>query len=224
MFQDREHAGRLLAARLEHLRAARPVVLGLSRGGIPVAYEVARLLGAPLDLVVVRKIHAPGASEVVLGVLAEGGETFLDPTAARERGIEPVDLGALAEREVAELWRRIRIYRGDVPAPSLAGRTVVVVDDFLATGTTARAAARAARQRGAVRVALAVPVMSAAVEAELARDLDEVVTIEKAAIAEPPSASYWRLEQVTDETVREYLRRADLERRAEEGGYPAVPP
>ena len=142
MFQTREHAGRLLAARLEHLRAARPVVLGLSRGGIPVAYEVARLLAAPLDLVVVRKSRAPGATEVVLGVLAEGGETFLDPAAARERGIEPVDLGALAEREVAELWRRIRIYRGDAPAPSLAGRAVIVVDDFIATGTTIMAANR----------------------------------------------------------------------------------
>ena len=211
-FEDREHAGRLLAARLEYLRGQRPVVLGLTRGGMPVAFEVARRLVAPLDLIVVHKIRAPFAPELSIGALAEGGATYLNPTALREGAIDRERAAALAEDEVSELARRVRLYRGAGSAPRLDGRVVVVVDDFVSTGTTARAAARAARQRGAARVVFAVPVVAEALEPELRADFDEFVALEVSSPAHVPSDPYERPEEISDEAALAYLRRARVER------------
>ena len=213
-FESREHAGRLLAERLETVRDAHPVVLGLTRGGIPVALEVARRLVAPLDLVVVRKIRAPAAPELSLGAVAEGGATFLNPTALRDAAIDRGRAAALAEEEVAELARRVRLYRGAGAPPRLEGRVVVVVDDFVATGTTARAAARAAGQRGAARVLLAVPVVAEGLEPELLGDFDEVIALETSPHA--PGDAYERLEEVSDAAALALLRRARVERAIEE--------
>lgn len=210
-FENRGHAGRLLAARLEHLREARPVVLGLTRGGIPVAFEVARSLAVPLDLVVVRKIRAPADPERSIGAIAEGGTTYLNATLVSGARLRREDAEALADAEIAELARRVRLYRGDVPAPSLHGRLVVLIDDFVATGATARAAARAARVRGASRVVLAVPVLAAAVAPELRRELDDVVALEVGPPARPLGEAYAKLEEITDETALAYLRRARRE-------------
>jgi putative phosphoribosyl transferase len=149
VFRDRKHGGRLLAEKLEPYRARRPMVLGLTRGGVPVALEVARALGADLDVIVVRKIGAPECPEYAVGAIAEGGAVYVRREAQRELGLAEEDVAALGEREATELARRVRVYRGDTPMPSLAGRTVIVVDDGVATGATAHAAARAARQRGA---------------------------------------------------------------------------
>jgi putative phosphoribosyl transferase len=214
-FQDREHAGRELAAKLEHLRAAQPVVLGLTRGGMPVAYEVARLLDAPLDLVVVRKVRVREPPEQAFGAIAEGGETFLNPTLVREVGFRHEEALALAKEGVEELARRVRLYRDGIPAPRLAGRTVVVVDDFAVTGTTVRAAARAARARGAKRVVLAVPLLAATVEDELREAFDQVFALEIPARWEGADVYYERLEEVPDEVAVAYLRRARSERMAE---------
>lgn len=222
-FDDREHAGQLLATRLEYLRDAHPVVLGLTRGGIPVAFEVARRLRAPLDLIVIRKIRAPTAEEPPVGAIAEGGVTYLNPTLLRDARVEPQDAAALARGEIAELARRVRLYRGEVPAPRLHGRTVVVVDDFVVTGVSVRAAALAVRQRGAVRVVLAVPLLAAAVEPELRADFDEVAALEVSRPVEPPSAAYGRFAEVTDEDALGYLRRARVEWLGEGGEQPAAP-
>ena len=207
-FTDREHAGRLLAARLEHLKAARPVVLGLTRGGMPVAFEVARGLGAPLDLVVVRKLRSGATPEPPFGALAEGGVTYLNPTLLRDARMKHEDAAAAAEEMAAELAGRVRLYRGEVPAPSLLGRVVVVVDDFVATGTTACAAALAARQRGAARLVLAVPALVASVEPELRTEFDEIVALEVSHPPMPASDAYERLEDVDDDAALALLRRA----------------
>ncbi|WP_255821705.1 phosphoribosyltransferase, partial [Anaeromyxobacter sp. SG26] len=153
IFDDRSQAGRLLAAALEGYRGERPVVLGLTRGGVPVAYEVARALGAPLDVLVARKLGAPGDPEYAVGAIAEGGAVYVSRDAVRETGLSEEEVAVLAEREAAELQRRVRAYRGSREAPDVAARTVILVDDGVATGATARAAARAARRWGAARVA-----------------------------------------------------------------------
>ena len=206
-FHDREHAGRLLAARLDEDRYREAVVLGLTRGGMPVALEVARQIGAPLDMMVVRKIRGRDPRGEAIGAIAEGGATFLNPTVVHEGGLAQEEAGALAEAEVQELTRRVRLYRGERPAPHLAGRTAIVVDDGVVTGASARAAGRAARRRGAKRVVLAVPVMAAAAEPELRRDFDEVVALETP--AEPFAIAEWylRFEEVGDDEVLACLRR-----------------
>ncbi|WP_242370790.1 phosphoribosyltransferase family protein [Anaeromyxobacter sp. SG26] len=215
VFRDREQAGRLLAEELGRLRAERPVVLGLTRGGVPVAFEVARALDAPLDVVVVRKIGAPGSPEYAIGAIAEGGAVFVRRDALREVGLTEADAAELAEREVVELARRVRRYRGDRPPAEVAGRTVIVVDDGVATGddgvapgATARAAARGARQRGAARVVLAAPVVAAASVAELRADFDEVIALELPEPFYAVGAWYERFDQVSDEQVVKSLRRA----------------
>ena len=210
-FQDREHAGRLLAAKLEAFRSERPIVLGLTSGGIPVAFEVARLLEAPLETVVVRKLGAPGRSELTLGAIAEGGETFVNPLILREAGLPEESAARLAEDEVAELTRRVRLYRGGRPLPHVADRTVLVVDDGVATGASARAAGRAVRQRKARRVVLAAPVIGSAVEPELRPDFDEVIALEVPARLGAIGDWYEQFAKVSDDDVLKYLRRAETE-------------
>lgn len=208
MFHDRSQAGRLLAERLEGFRTERPIVLGLTRGGVPVAFEVARRIGAPLEPMVVRKIGAPGHPEYAIGALAEGGGVYVNADALREVGLGEAQVGALAAREAVELSRRVRAYRGDRPFPDVRGRTVIVVDDGVATGATARAAGRALRGAGAARVILAAPVIAALSEPRLRSEFDEIVAVE---IPEPFIAVgmwYARFEQLSDEDVLEYLRRA----------------
>ena len=212
LFADRVHAGRLLAAMLERFRGERPLVLGLTRGGVPVAFEVARHLDADLDVMVVRKIGAPGSPEYALGAIAEGGAVYVNREALGDVGIGDERVADLAEREAVELARRVRAYRGDRKPPDLAGRTVLVVDDGVATGATARAAARSARQRGALRVVLAAPVMAARSAAELRAEFDEVVAVELPEAFYAVSQWYQRFGQVSDEEVLECLQRARGER------------
>ncbi len=213
-FHDREHAGRLLAVKVEHLGTERPVVLGLTRGGMPVAFAVARMLEAPLDLVVVRKLRASAASGQAIGAIAEGGATYVNPTVLREAGMPEEEAAAIAESESVELSRRVRLFRGEFPAPRLAGRTVIVVDDGVVTGASARAAARAARQRGAAYVVLAAPVISAEAEPEMGKDFDQIVAIEVASHLQAVGDWYERFEEVSDEEVLALVRRAHVEREA----------
>jgi len=219
-FRDREQAGRLLGAKLERYRSARPVVLGLTRGGVPVAFEVARALGAELDAIVVRKVGAPGNPEYALGAVAEGGALFVRRDALREAGIGEDEVAVLAERQAVDVARRVQRYRGGRRLPELTGRTVIVVDDGVATGATARAAARAARQRGCTRVVLAAPVIAAGSLPELRTEFDDVVAV---GFPDPFMAVglwYERFGQVTDEEVLRCLERA----RAEREGGPAAGP
>jgi len=178
-FRDRKYAGRALAKRLALFAGRRDVtVLALPRGGTPVAYEVAKALHAPLDVLVVRKLGVPWNPEFAMGAIASGGERLIDDMLTRELGISTQDVEEVASNEAYELERRERVYRGGRPAPDLRGRTVILVDDGLATGSTMRVAVRAVRRQSPARVVVAAPV--AAPEAcELLRgEADEVVCAE----------------------------------------------
>jgi putative phosphoribosyl transferase len=178
-FRDRKYAGRALAKRLALFAGRRDVtVLALPRGGTPVAYEVAKALHAPLDVLVVRKLGVPWNPEFAMGAIASGGERLIDDMLTRELGISTRDVEEVASNEAYELERRERVYRGGRPAPDLRGRTVILVDDGLATGSTMRVAVRAVRRQSPARVVVAAPV--AAPEAcELLRgEADEVVCAE----------------------------------------------
>jgi putative phosphoribosyl transferase len=177
-FRDRREAGRRLAERLSGLRASAPLVLGLPRGGVPVAFEVAKALGAPLDVLVVRKLGVPFQPELGMGAVGEDGVRVLNPDVLRQAGVTESQLAAVEARERAEVEERaVRLRRGR-PAIPLEGRTVVIVDDGLATGGTARAAVHVARARRADRVILAVPVAPPETVAALRRDADDVVAVE----------------------------------------------
>jgi predicted phosphoribosyltransferase/dienelactone hydrolase len=201
MFRDRRHAGVLLGERVRALDPARPVVLGLPRGGVVVAAEVARALGAPLDLLVVRKLGAPGNRELGIGAIAEGGIVMHHEALIARLGVGRGELEEVTRRESAELERRTRSYRRGRPPRALAGCTAVVVDDGLATGYTARAAVAAARARGATAVVLAVPVAAPETVAEFASLVDRVVCVEMPEFLFAVGASYEDFSQTGDEEV-----------------------
>ncbi|SCK36958.1 phosphoribosyltransferase [Streptomyces sp. WMMB 322] len=178
-FRDRREAGKALAEKLTRQqhegRLPEPVVLALPRGGVPVADEIARALGAPLDVVVARKIGAPFQPELGVGAVAGDAAPVYDPVLLGELGLSERDLARTAEREQAELKRREEAYRRGREPLDLAGRSAVVVDDGVATGSTARAALRAVRQAGPVRTVLAAPVCSREATDQLAGEADEIV-------------------------------------------------
>lgn len=175
MFRDRVDAGRKLARYLEHLRGTDVVILGLPRGGVPVAHEVALALMAPLDVIVVRKLGVPYQPEVAMGAIGEGGVRIINPDVVEMAGVDQGELAAVIEREQTELERRAKLFRGDRQPIPLQGRTAVIVDDGMATGSTARAAAQVARAQGAKRVIIAAPVAPAEVLERLRFDADEVI-------------------------------------------------
>jgi putative phosphoribosyl transferase len=179
LFADRDEAGRRLAAALERFRDREPVVVALPRGGVPVAYEVARLLEAPLDVLLVRKVGAPHRREYGVGAIAEGGFRHIRHDEVELTGSSTAEIDAVIAEESAELERRRRRYRGDREPLSVEGRTVILVDDGVATGATALVAARALRARDAASIVLAVPVGPRGVEHRLGVDFDEVVCLEE---------------------------------------------
>ena len=177
LFRDRVDAGRRLAKELEHLRGAAVVVLGLPRGGVPVAYEVARHLGAPLDVIVVRKLGVPFQPELAMGAIGEGGFTVTERTVLDRARVTREEWEGVEREQRRELERRVADVRRGRPRLDLHGRVAVVVDDGIATGSTARVACRVARHLGAARIVLAAPVAPP----ETVRDLteaDEVVCLE----------------------------------------------
>ena len=177
LFVDRADAGRQLAQRLRHLRGTDAVVLALPRGGVPVAFEVARELQAPLDVIVVRKLGVPFQPEYGFGAIGEDGARIIDDRVVRQARLTRQEIASVEGRERDRLNRRLGQLRGDRAPVALAGRTAVVVDDGIATGSTARAACLAARARGPSRVIVAVPVGSAQAVASLRRDADEVICV-----------------------------------------------
>jgi len=207
-FVDRRDAGRRLAARLDFLRGPGTVVLGLPRGGVVVAAEVALALDAPLDVVVVRKLGVPYQPELALGAIGEGGVRVLEPEVVRRSGVTGQELAEVEERELAVLHARVRALRGDRPPAPLAGRTAVVVDDGLATGSTARAACRLVRALGADRVVLAVPVAPAGLPERLTEPdtADQVVCLETPRRFFAIGRWYRNFDQVEDAEVAALLR------------------
>mgnify|MGYP001209327361 CR=1 FL=1 len=179
LFQNREEAGRQLARKLLHLKDKEPVVLGLPRGGIPVALEVARALEAPLDLLLVRKIGVPGHSELAAGAVVDGRDpqTVLNSDIVRVCNVPDSYIEQECRRQIAEIERRRRLYLGARPPPEIAGRTVIVVDDGIATGATVRAGLRSLRQQQAGRRVLAVPLAPPEAVSLLEKEADEVVVL-----------------------------------------------
>lgn len=207
-FRDRAQAGRWLALGLEHLRGTDAVVIGLPRGGVPVAYEVARALGAPLDVIVVRKLGVPFQPEVAVGAVGEDGALEVNADVLRTARVDEHELAAIAARERAEVADQVRCLRGARPRVPLDGRTVVIVDDGIATGATARAACDVARARGAARVVLAVPVAAPSAVQELSHVADEVVCLESPTRFSAVGQFYSDFTQTTDDQVTALLGRA----------------
>jgi putative phosphoribosyl transferase len=205
---DRTDAGRHLAQRLRHLRGADVVVLGLPRGGVPVAFEVAEELRAPLDVIVVRKLGVPFQPEYGFGAIGEGGIRIVDDQVVRQTRLTAPQIAEVEAHERALLDRRVSRLRGDHPPVPLEGRTVIIVDDGIATGSTARAACLVARARGARRVILAVPVGSAEGTAALRRTADEVVCLHTPAEFFAIGECYGDFGQVTDQEVTTLLGKA----------------
>jgi predicted phosphoribosyltransferase len=209
VFRDRAEAGRVLAEQLAAY-ADRPdvIVLALPRGGVPVGYEVAEALHAPLDVFLVRKLGVPGHEELAMGAVATGGVRVLNEQVVRALHIPDHVIDAVARWELEELARRERLYRGDRPPPDVRGRTVILVDDGLATGATMLAAVRALRQQQPERIVVAVPIASRDTCDLLRDEVDDVIC---AATPDPFYAVglwYENFEQLTDEEVRELLARA----------------
>jgi predicted phosphoribosyltransferase len=215
VFRDRAEAGRRLAERLTTYAARDDVtVLALPRGGVPVAFEVARALGVPLDVLVVRKLGVPGHEELAMGAIASGGVRVINPEVVRRLRIPPRAVEAVTVREAAELQRRERLYRGGRAPLDVAGRTVILVDDGIATGSTLRAAIRALRQRDPARVVVAAPAGAAESCRMLAAEADEVVCVRQPEAFPAVAVFYHSFPQTSDEEVRSLLERAATPARA----------
>jgi putative phosphoribosyl transferase len=219
VFVDRVDAGRRLATRLQHLRTEPVVVLGLPRGGVPVAFQVARALGAPLDVIVVRKLGVPFQPELAMGAIGERGVRIVNDDVVRMTGVSEDEFAAVEARERGELERRARRFRGDRASAPLEGRTALIVDDGVATGSTARAACQVARALGARRVVLAVPVAPSGWTTRIGGDADELVALVTPEPFWAIGQFYDDFSQTPDDEVVAYLARA-----TEVGGPPSGSP
>jgi predicted phosphoribosyltransferase len=211
LFRDRKEAGRMLAEALSFLKAKKEdvVVLAIPRGGVPVAKEVADALGAPLGIIRTRKIGAPGNPKLAIGAVTQDGEAITDPDLVGMLGVPDDYVREEAARQVEEIRSGMRKEGGDSPYPSLAGKTVVVVDDGIATGSTIRAAIQSVKRRGAATVILAVPVGPPDTISKLSSIADQVVCLSTPEPFYAIGESYNEFGQVEDDTVREILRRQE---------------
>jgi putative phosphoribosyl transferase len=205
-FADRTEAGKRLAKSLARYRSEDVIVLALPRGGVPVAAEVARDLNAPLDVFLVRKLGLPGQEELAMGAIASGGVRVLNDEVVRVLGVTQNIIDQVARKEEQELFRREREYRGDRPPLEVAGKTVILVDDGLATGSTMRAAAAALRQQHPARIVVAVPVAAAATCDDFRHEVDDVVCLLTPEPFRAVGLWYEDFEQTTDEEVHRLLR------------------
>jgi putative phosphoribosyl transferase len=210
-FLDRTDAGRRLASELRAFRGQDVVVLGLPRGGVPVAAEIARALAAPLDVILVRKLGVPVQPELGMGAIGEGGVRIINPDVVKMARVTQRDVAAVEARERSELQRRAQRYRGDRPPAPVRGRTVIIVDDGIATGSTARAACQVARAQGAARVVLAAPVAPPAVRNSLGSAADEVICLQTPAQFAAIGEWYADFSQTSDAEVVALLRQAEAE-------------
>ena len=208
MFVDRRDAGRQLAQALIHHAGTNALVLGLPRGGVPVADEVALALGATLDVWVVRKLGVPAEPELGMGAIAEGPAVFLDRELVSELGIPSSQILGVARRALQELGRLVDLLRGDRPQPDISGQRVILVDDGVATGSTMRAAVRAIKRHQPAWLVIAIPVAAPDTVAALRREVDEVVCLHQPRNLRAVGAWYEDFRQVSTEEVGRILRRA----------------
>lgn len=206
LFTDRTDAGQRLAEALRHLAGEKPVVLGLPRGGVPVAAAVATALGAPLDVIVVRKLGVPYHRELAFGAIGEGGVRVINDDVVRRGGLSPSDIATVERAEQTALVRQAEQFRDDRPRLALDGRTAIVIDDGVATGATASAACRVVRAQGAARVVLAVPVAPADTVAWLGTQVDEVVCLSTPVLFSAVGEWYRDFSQTSDEEVISLLK------------------
>jgi len=204
-FSNRTEAGHALAARLSRLAGEDVIVLALPRGGVPVGAEIARALHAPLDVFNVRKLGVPWHDELAMGAIAAGGVRVLNNDVIMTAGVTKEDLDQVTALQQIELDRRERLYREGRPPPSFTGKTVVLVDDGIATGATARAAIQVIRSRNPVKLVVAVPVIQESVAGELAREVDELVTVLEPSDLFAIGAWYDDFAQLSDDDVRRIL-------------------
>jgi predicted phosphoribosyltransferase len=208
IYRDRAEAGRRLAERLTRYAGTRDLlVLALPRGGVPVAHEVALSLNAPLDVFLVRKLGVPGHEELALGAIATGGVRLLNREVVEALCIPSETIDQVTATELAELNRRERKYRGNRPPPDVRGKTVLLVDDGLATGASMRAAVAAVRERRPARIVVAVPIAAASTCEELENEVDEVVCAQTPEPFHAVGLWYDDFSQTTDDEVRELLRK-----------------
>jgi len=208
-FPNRTEAGRLLAEKLvKYAGRDDVIVLGLPRGGVPVAFEVAQRLDAPLDVFIVRKLGVPGFEELAAGAIASGGVRVLNEDVTRAIPHADEMIEALTVRETAELERREQIYREGRPSPELRDRIVILVDDGLATGATMRAAVKALRQRAAAKIVVAVPVGPPDTCREIEQEADETICLSTPLFFQAVGQYYEDFSQTSDEDVRELLSQA----------------
>ena len=212
-FRDRTEAGRSLAATLAKFKDQKAVVLALPRGGVPVAKEVAAALGAPLDLVLVRKIGVPGQAELAMGAVVDGPDplTVRNEDVIRLAGITESEFNAVRDQELAEIQRRRLAYLGKRPHPDLADRVAIIVDDGIATGATTRAALRAARKQKPRRLILAVPVAPTETLTDLESEADEIVCLESHDVFGAIGFFYSDFTQVSDREVKDILAEFPVE-------------
>ena len=209
-FRDRAEAGRLLASELvRYVGHSEVLILALPRGGVPVAFEIARALHAPLDVFLVRKLGVPGREELAMGAVATGNVRILQSDVIEAFGIPQSIIEAVTAEELTEIARRERVYRGDRPSPEVRARTIVLVDDGLATGSTMRAAVAALKQQHPERITVAVPVAARGVCEEFEREVDEIICLRTPTSFYAVGLWYERFPQLTDEEVREFLRKAE---------------
>ncbi len=213
-YLDRRDGGRRLAVELQHIAAQRPVVVALPRGGVPVAFEVARALHASLDILAVGKLGAPHNPELGVGAIAEDGTIVLGRKSTGALGITQARVTVGLARESLELNRRVKLYRDGRPALAVAGRTVLLVDDGLATGLTCLAAVRALRKQRAASIVVAVPIGSSEAVTMLAREADRIVCVEVLACLGAVGRHYTDFAAVPDEQVMELLALANSAERA----------
>ena len=213
IYRDRIEAGERLASRLaDYADRADVLVLALPRGGVPVAFEVAEALRAPLDIFLVRKLGVPGHEELAMGAIATGGVRVLNEGVVDYLRIPGEVIDAVAADELRELERRERAYRGDRPAPDVRGKTVILVDDGLATGSTMRAAAAALRRQQPARIVVAVPVSAPQTCDEYRMGVDEIICAVTPESFQAVGLWYKDFSQTTDEEVRDLLARAEIVR------------
>lgn len=206
-FKDRSEAGKRLARLLEGYREESPIVYALPRGGVPVGYEISCALEAPLEVLVSRKLGAPGQPELGIGAVTSDGVRYLNRPLVEKLGVSDDYVERITAEESGEASRRTRVLRGDHPELEARGRTAIVVDDGLATGATARAAIRTLRGRGARRIVLAVPVCAAQTEGEIRSEVDEMVCLQSTERLEAIGFWYRDFSQVTDEEALKLLER-----------------
>ena len=209
IFRDRTEAGQVLASKLtKYLNQVNTVILALPRGGVPVAYEIGKELGLPVDIFVVRKLGVPGHEELAMGAIASGGVRHINRDVVDQLRIDSETIDVASRREQKEIERREQLYRGQRPPVDVRNKTVILVDDGLATGSTMRAAIAALRQHRPARIVVAVPAAAPQTCSEIAAEVDEIIC---AATPEPFYAVgqwYQEFSQTTDEEVRDLLARA----------------